>query len=175
MSGTAKITGLIPEASAVPTGGVLKLRWAAYPAGDDFRVDASPDAGKTWQSWGRTGGAITTFSKGGAADGEWRVRVVARKAGSDIAGSTSDPITVRVGPAPAPAPTPAPTTPAPAPSPATPTAADFAALAARVAALEKAATAPIRGTGTMTVAIEGQTGQGTARVDMVLTPQVAVT
>lgn len=199
MSGTsakpAKVTGLSAESAAVPSGGPIRLRWSGVPAGaDEVQLEHSEDGGKTWGSWGRSPD-LAAFSKFGAADGGYSLRIIARKSGSDIAGSASDPVAVRVGPAPAalkpappPAPTPAPSTPAPQPTqpaptngtaspslpPAelrSPTAADFAALRDRVAALEKAALAPTRGTGTMAVTIEGQAGQGTARVDMVLTPQ----
>lgn len=187
MSGTApaKITGLaVDGATPVPSGAALRLRWNAYPAGDDFRAEGSNDGGKTFASWGRTGGPATVFSKGGLADGEWRVRVTARKSGSDIAGSTPDPIAVRVGPVPAtqpvPAPSPAPTqpppvAPAPSPAPAADLAARVAALESAVAALKAQAAAPISASGTLALSVTGQAGEVPAKATLTLTPVAAPT
>lgn len=178
MSGTAapvRVTGLIAESNTLPTGGTVRLRWAAYTGpGDELQLQGSNDGAKTWQPFHRVAASTTSTTKGGLVDSAWLLRVVARRGGQPIAGSESAPVAVRVGPAPvqpAPAPTPVPT-PAPTPAPA-PTAADLAALAARVAALEKTLAAPIRGTGTMALSIEGQAGTGTAKVEMLLTPQTA--
>ena len=218
MSGTvAKITGFACEnGAAVASGTTLRFKWSPYSGADEIQLQGAPD-GVTWQPWHRVAGTATATTKGGVTDGAgWKFRVEARKGGRPIAGSASDPVAVRVGPAPAtqpaaPAPAPAPTPSAPAPAPTQPApapaapatsagvapaelrrvgaslatdevlvvrageivAADLSALAARVAALEKAASAPIRGTGTMALAVEGQPGRGTARVEMLLTPQTA--
>lgn len=138
MSGTtSKVTGLVCEnGSTVPTGTTLRLRWNAYAGADEYQLQASNDAGAVWQAWHRV--TTTNTTKGGAADGAWLLRIAARKAGREIAGSASDPVTVRVGPVPVTQPPPAPA-PTPAPTPTYATAANLAALAARVAALETAA------------------------------------
>ena len=147
MSGTTKITNFVVDgATPIPAGGTLKTKWSV-PAGspDEYRqdgrqvenADGTKPANPVWASWGR----VTTpaFSKGGLPNGVWEARVTARRGGADIAGSTSDTLAVRVGPAPVVQPTPTPTpTPTPAPAPTYATAADLAALASRVAALEKA-------------------------------------
>lgn len=138
MSGTtAKITGLVSTGgNALAAGATLQTKWNA-PSGapDEYRqdgrvvqnADGTRPTNPPWASWGR----VTTpaFSKGGLANALYEVRVTARKAGSDLAGSTSDALAVRIGPAP---------TPTPAPAPTYATASDLAALASRVAALENA-------------------------------------
>lgn len=141
MSGSTKVTNFVVDgATPIPAGGTLKTKWSV-PAGspDEYRqdgrqvenADGTKPANPVWASWGR----VTTpaFSKGGLPNGVWEARVTARRGGADIAGSTSDVLTVRIGPAPVVQPTPA-----PAPAPTYATAVDLAALASRVAALEKA-------------------------------------
>lgn len=164
MSGStaAKVTGLASDVgAAVASGAALRFHWTAYPGADEYRAEASPD-GANWQSWGRVN--TTTFSKGGAVDAPWRIRVVARRSGADIAGSASDPITVRVGPVPAAA---------PAPAPAPDLAARVAALESAVAALKSQAASGIQATGTLALAVQGQAQEVPATATMTLTPVAA--
>lgn len=142
MSGTLKVIGLAVDGTTpIPTGGTLRTKWSPYPNATEYRqdgrqvenADGTKPSNPPWASWGRV--TTASFSKGGLPDGVWEVRVTARRNGADIAGSTSDTITVRIGPAAATQPAPTPT---PAPAPTYATAADLAALASRVAALESA-------------------------------------
>lgn len=144
MSGTLKVIGLAVDGTTpIPTGGTLRTKWSPYPNATEYRqdgrqietADGTKPSNPPWASWGRV--TTATFSKGGLPDGVHEIRVTARRNGADIAGSTSDTITVRIGPAPVTQPTPTPT-----PAPTYATAADLAALAARVAALESAGLFP---------------------------------
>lgn len=142
MSGTTaapKISGfVVTNGSAVPTGTTLSFKWNLYPSSagaTELHLQGSNDGGRTYQSWHRPPVTATASTKGGVVDGAWLIRLVARKGTVEMPGSASDPVSVRVGPAPVTTPAPAPT---PAPSPTYATAADLAALASRVAALESA-------------------------------------
>lgn len=122
--------------ATVATGTTLSFKWNLYPASagaTELHLQGSNDGGRTYQSWHRPPVTATATTKGGVVDGAWLIRLLARKGTAEMPGSASDPVSVRVGPAPVTTPTP---TPAPAPSYAT--AADLAALASRVAALENA-------------------------------------
>ncbi len=134
MSGTTtfpKIGGFVcTSGSAVSTGATLSFRWTLYPASagaTEIQLQGSPDAGATWQPWHRVAASATSTTKGGVTDGPWRFRVVARKSTGEMPGSASDPVAVQVGPVPV--------TPPPPATPTYATAADLAALAARVDAL----------------------------------------
>lgn len=169
MSGTtAKITGLVSTGgNALAAGATLQTKWNV-PSGapDEYRqdgrivqnADGTKPTNPPWASWGRV--TTAAFSKGGLGNALYEVRVTARKAGSDLAGSTSDVLTVRIGPAPVtqPAPIPAPTpTPSPAPAPDNATlAARLDALTARVTALETERVTPagLRRVGASTAADE---------------------
>lgn len=166
MSGTVspKITGFVSTSgSAVATGGTPAFRWNLYPASlgaTELQLRGSSDGGKTYQNWHRPLVTATSTSKGGLGDALWQFILVARKGTADIAGSASDPVTVRVGPVPvapsAPTPTPTPTpTPALAPDNAT-LAARLDALTARVTTLETERVTPagLRRVGASTAADE---------------------
>ena len=130
MSGTTapKIASFAcTNGAAVPTGTTLGFRWTAYPASagaTEIQLQGSNDSGAIWQRWHSVGPSATAVTKGGCPDGAWQFRVVARKSTGDIAGSTSDAVAVRLGPAPA-------TQPAPTYA----TASDLAALASRLDAV----------------------------------------
>lgn len=141
MSGSVvKVSGFTcTSGAAVATGATLAFRWNAYPASAgaaELQLQGSTDNGATWQAWHRVAATATNSTKGGLPDGAWLCRIVARRNSAEMPGSASDPVTVRVGPAPVVQPTPTPT---PAPAPTYATAADLAALASRVAAIEGAA------------------------------------
>ncbi len=125
MSGTAapKITGYVVDgATPVAAGANLRTKWNAYTGADEYRqdgrqvelADGTRPTNPPWGSWGRV--TTASFSKGGLGNGVWEARVTARRGGSDIIGSTSDALAVRVGPVPVPVSAPAPAT-APAPTP----------------------------------------------------------